>query len=281
MAERYLDGQVSRADVGLPALEGLRTQAAQTLDGVRKALDDLSPTDIVDAIWSMVREANRFAETQAPWNLAKDPARRPELEATIYGLLETMRHLAVLLHPIMPGKAAEIWGQIGAPGRLDDVRFDDLQPWGGYSPDSKVQPAGPVFPRIELDVLEMGGGDPDEEREEQDMAEDGGDVIPFSTFQQLDLRVGRVETAEPVEGADRLLRLQVNMGDGTRQLVAGIARQYAPDALVGKQVVVVANLEPATIRGVVSEGMLLAASGEGCLALVTPDSDVPEGTAVH
>jgi methionyl-tRNA synthetase len=113
------------------------------------------------------------------------------------------------------------------------------------------------------------------------MAEDGEGVIPFSTFQQLDLRVGRIETAEPVEGADRLLKLQVNMGDGTRQLVAGIALQYAPDALVGKQVVVVANLEPATIRGVVSEGMVLAASGEGCLSLVGPDSDVPEGTAVH
>ena len=281
MAERYLDGKVPQTDPGQPVLEGLRRRASEALAGVKHALDDLSPTGILDAIWSMVREANRFAEVQAPWNLAKDAEKRSELEATIYGLLETMRHLAVLLYPIMPGKAAEIWEQIGAPGRLEDARLSDLEPWGGFRPGSQVRPAGPVFPRIESKSPEVDDVKGELNREEQDMAQESEGVIPFSTFQQLDLRVGRVETAEPVEGADRLLKLQVNMGDGTRQLVAGIARQYTPDALVGRQVVVVANLEPATIRGVVSEGMLLAASGEGCLALVGPDSDVPEGTAVH
>ena len=112
------------------------------------------------------------------------------------------------------------------------------------------------------------------------MAEEKASPIPFGDFQKLELRIARIEAAERVSGADRLLKLSVSLGDEKRQLVAGVAQHYAPEALIGRQIVVVANLEPATIRGVESQGMLLAATGDGVLALLSPDSEVPDGARV-
>jgi methionyl-tRNA synthetase len=144
----------------------------------------------------------------------------------------------------------------------------------------KVQAAEPVFPRVDGTLIEAETESDEKDTREHQMSEERKDRISFQEFQKLDLRVARIEAAERVEGADRLLKLQVNLGDEKRQLVAGVAQRYEPDALVGAQIVVVANLAPATIRGVASEGMLLAASGDGHLALLRPDSEVPDGTAV-
>ncbi len=274
MADRYLGGEVPQVDSGHTAPDPLRKQALKTLERVTDCLKALNPTGILDAVWELVREANRFVEVQAPWNLAKDPDRREELEATIYGLLESMRHLAVFLFPVMPSKARELWEQIGVEGALEEQRLGDLKQWGGLRAGWKVRPAGPVFPRIEETESH------ETETKEQQMPEERKNLVAFQEFQKLELRVARIEAAERVEGADRLLKLQVSLGDEKRQLVAGVAQYYEPDALVGAQIVVVANLEPATIRGVKSEGMLLAASGDGRLALLRPDSEIPDGTAV-
>jgi methionyl-tRNA synthetase len=226
----------------------------------------MNPNAVLDAVWKLVREANRFVEVQAPWHLAKDASKRAELEVTIYALLETMRQLSVLLFPVIPSKACEIWRQLGAKGSPEDVHLDDLKSWGGLDANLKVAPGDPVFPRIE----------------EVNVAEEKAkeDLISFSEFQKLKLRVANIDVAERVKGADRLLRLQISLGDEQRQIVAGIAEYYEPDALVGRQIVVVANLEPATIRGVESQGMLLAASDDHGLALVTPDSEIGDGAEV-
>ena len=112
------------------------------------------------------------------------------------------------------------------------------------------------------------------------MAEGKEDLVPFKEFQKLEFRVATVESAERVPGADRLLTLKVSLGEERRQIVAGVAKHYRPESLVGRQIVVVANLEPATIRGVASEGMLLAASADGRVALLQPDADVPDGSEV-
>ena len=280
MADRYVGGEVPQVEADHVVPGPLRKQALKTLDRVGNALEDLNPTDILDAIWGLVREANRFVEVQAPWNLAKRPDKREALEATIYGLLETMRHLAVLLFPVMPEKAREIWEQVGAAGALEDQRLQGLKSWGGLRAGLKVQAAEPVFPRVDGTLIEAETESDEKDTKEHQMSEERKDRISFQEFQKLDLRVARIEAAERVEGADRLLKLQVNLGDEKRQLVAGVAQRYEPDALVGAQIVVVANLAPATIRGVASEGMLLAASGDGHLALLRPDSEVPDGTAV-
>ena len=272
MACRYLDGQVPESDVNHPVLTTLKEQAHRTLDGVMNALGDMNPTGILDAIWDLVRQANRFAEAQAPWNLARDPENRVVLKATIYGLLETMRYLAVLLFPVLPDKSEEMWEQIGADGDVKTQTIQDLRLWGGLRAGAQVSAGGPIFPRIESIEQDFS--------ETFEMPESNEDLVPFKEFQKLEFRVARVESAERVPGADRLLTLRVSLGEERRQIVAGVAKHYRPESLVGRQIVVVANLEPATIRGVASEGMLLAASADGRVALLQPDADVPDGAEV-
>lgn len=272
MACRYLDGQVPESDVNHPVLTTLKEQAHRTLDGVMDALGDMNPTGILDAIWDLVRQANRFAEAQAPWNLARDPENRVMLKATIYGLLETMRYLAVLLFPVLPDKSEEMWEQVGADGDVKTQTIQDLRLWGGLRAGAQVSAGGPIFPRIESIEQDFS--------ETFEMAESNEDLVPFKEFQKLEFRVARVESAERVPGADRLLTLRVSLGEERRQIVAGVAKHYRPESLVGRQIVVVANLEPATIRGVASEGMLLAASADGRVALLQPDADVPDGAEV-
>lgn len=272
MASRYLGGKVPAADLNHPDLSALKLQARKTLDDVTNALDEMNPSRILDAIWDLVRQANRFVEVQAPWNLARDPDGKDTLKATLYGLLETMRYLAVLLFPVLPGKAEEIWSQIGADGEVKTQTIHGLHPWGGLRAGAKVNAGSPIFPRI----------DPvsDDHSEKTDMDDSKETLVPFSEFQKLEFRVATVESAQRVQGADRLLALQVSLGDEQRQIVAGVAEQYLPESLIGRQIVVVANLEPATIRGVTSEGMLLAASADGRVALLQPDAEVPDGAEV-
>lgn len=267
MAARYLDGVIPSIDRNHAALAALKARTDETLAAVGNAIDAMNPNAVLDAIWRLVREANRFVEVQAPWHLAKDASKRAELEVTIYALLETMRQLSVLLFPVIPSKAREIWQQLGASGSPEEIHLDDLKPWGGLDSNGEVAPGSPVFPRIE----------------EVDVATEKAteDLISFSEFQKLDLRVAKIEAADRVAGADRLLRLQIRLGDEQRQIVAGIAEHYAPDALIGRQIVVVANLQPATIRGVESQGMLLAASDDRNLALIAPDGEIGDGTEVR
>ena len=279
MAERYLDGMVPKVDVENRLLAPLQSQAQKTLDAVAQALDSLNPNGVLDAIWQLIRTANRFVEVQAPWHLARDPNKRSDLEGTIYGLLETMRHLAVLLFPVMPGKACEMWLQLGLKDALETVRLDDLKAWGGFPEGTQVEAGSPVFPRIEIGI----GREADSTKKaskEQQMAEEETNLISFEEFKRLELQIARIKSAERIAGADRLLKLQVSLGNEDRQLVAGIAQHYEPEALVGCQIVIVANLQPATIRGVASQGMLLAAAGEGTLALLGPGTEVPDGTRV-
>ena len=215
MAQRYLKGIIPEADRAHPVLRDLQAQARATVDEATTSLNQLNPNGVLDAAWKLVREANRFVEVQAPWNLVKDPERRSDLNATIYGLLETMRQLAVLLFPVMPGKAREIWRQIGAGGDLESVHLDDLNPWGRLPAGLHVASGSPVFPRLEAITLEE-DTPKDPEPEEPQMAEAQTELVSFSDFQKLKLRVAQIEAAERVAGADRLLKLQVSLGEEKR-----------------------------------------------------------------
>lgn len=281
MADRYLDGVVPEVDTDSPVVEPLRTSAEETREAVETLLPNLDTSRILEAVWALIREANRFVEVQAPWALAKDPAKREELEVTIYGLLEAMRHVAVWIGPVMPEKAQAVWTQIGGDGDVTDCRVSALG-WGGLAAGVKVRPGDAVFPRIEdIDVAgtETAAEQKEPEVAEEEAGEENGQIT-FDDFMKLDLRVARIKEAEKVEGADRLLKLQITIGEEDRQIVAGVAKFYAPEDLVGKQIVVVANLAPAKIRGVESQGMLLAASGDDGLALLTPDAEMPAGSKV-
>ena len=280
MTQRYLEGKAPAVDLSHPSLEFPRHQAEKTLAGVRKHLEELNPNGMLEAIWELVRSANKYVEIQGPWNLAKDPLRRSDLEATMYGLLETMRQLAVLVFPVMPGKAMEMWRQLGMNVELSEQKIDGLEPWGGLAAGTQVAPGDPVFPRIEMPEWVDQDAQP-LPKEDPKMPNEQENLISFKEFQKLKLKVASIVQADRVEGADRLLKLKVSLGSEERQLVAGVAEHYDPDALVGRQIVVLTNLEPATIRGVESQGMLLAASSSDGLALLQPDHGLPDGSEVR
>jgi methionyl-tRNA synthetase len=285
MADRYLDGMVPSVEPGSPTMETMRVAAAETREAVVSLLPKLDTSRILEAVWGLVRAANRFVETQAPWALAKDESRRQELEETIYGLLETMRQVAIWVYPVMPERAQTIWNQLGIESDIAANRIDDLE-WGGLQSGGRVQPGEPVFPRIEeVDVVDTRSDESKEQKVAEESKEDvqqeePDNLITFDDFLKVELKVATILEAEKVEGADRLLKLQITIGDEKRQIVAGVAQFYSAEDLVGRQIVVVANLAPATIRGVESQGMLLAAKGGEGLALLSPDSEVPPGSSV-
>ncbi|MEE2754876.1 MAG: methionine--tRNA ligase, partial [Candidatus Latescibacterota bacterium] len=282
MAERYLGGVVPVVNKLSGATASLRAEAQNTSQSIEAMLPRLDTSRIMEALWVLVRQANRFIETQAPWVLVKDESRAEELKETLYGLLEAMRHVSIWVYPVMPERAEEMWRQLGLDSDLSEQRINDLE-WGGLQADVKVRPGDPVFPRIEEDVALTAPvkkkKEPIVAKEDRDKKEDN--QITFDDFMKVDLRVAKILEADKVEGADRLLTLQISLGTEQRQIVAGVAKFYTPEDLVGRKIVVVANLAPATIRGVESQGMLLAASNDDGLALLSPDFDLPEGSLVR
>jgi methionyl-tRNA synthetase len=191
----------------------------------------------------------------------------------LYNSLEALRFISVLISPFIPETAEKIQKQIG----LAD--FDTVAEWGCLPAGLTVSKGEPIFPRI--DTKEQKQPQPEAAaKPKQQKKKKTTDLVSFADFQKLDLRVARILAAEPIEGADRLLKLQVDLGTEKRQVVAGIAEHYKPEALVGKQVIVVANLEPATIRNVESHGMILAGSGDS-VVLATLETEMPLGTQVR
>lgn len=272
MISRFLGGRVERPKTP----EGSRPliEAAEgAVSDYRAAMESERLADAIRTVTHLVREANRYIETSQPWAL-----RRPEdsrrLHTVLWDLCETLRCLSVLLTPFMVEAPLRLRSQIGLeePVRhLDEASF-------GTGPDRyTVSPGPPLFPRIEE------ASDPKDPKPESGpkTEETPRAPIDLAEFQRVDLRVVTIRSAEPVAGADRLLRLTVDDGERVRTVVSGIRAHYAPEDLVGAQAVLVANLKPARIRGILSEGMLLAASAEGELALVAPrERSLPPGSRV-
>jgi len=223
------------------------------------------------SVWSWLGELNQAIAARAPWEIAKDPLRKVELDGFLYGLLEKIRLASVLLSPVMPSAARRIARMLGCDGEWRGPA--DLS-WGLLKPGSSLGEVEALFPRI----------DKPESSKEKNVSEPPQappqEKIDISDFAKIQLRVAQVKSAEKVQGSKRLLKLVVDLGGETRQVVAGIAESYEAEALVGKSVVVVANLKPARLMGVDSDGMVLAASLDGRAVLCTLDAEVPPGAKV-
>ncbi len=240
------------------------------------------------ALAGAIREANRYVEKRQPWTLAKQPGEetRAELGTVLYCAAETLRIVSGMLYPTMPGRMRELRAALGCAA--GEPVFANLSHWGELKSGEKTGGMCSLFPRIMPPKEEAAPeaapppAAPKPAKAEKPKVEKtvGVAEIGFEDFTKLDLRTARVLEAERVEGADKLLRLQVETVGGKRQIVAGIAKHYAPEALIGKLIVVVANLKPATIRGVESRGMLLAANDGETLRLVTVDGDAGTGLRV-
>lgn len=257
-------------------------------------------------IWKCVSRLNKYIDETAPWILAKSDESRPRLAAVLYTLLEGIRIISVLLRPFMPRTPEKIWAQLGI-GDVDGLTdWDSASVWGLYPAGITVQKGEPLFPRLDIDkelaALEEirqaaesapasggssvsgkkapeGASASGESAPEDGAAQQDG-LISLGDFEKVHLIVAEVLEAEPVAGSEKLLKMQLNVGNGTRQVVSGIAKYYTPDEMIGKKVAFIANLTPAVLCGVRSEGMILAASKGKKLALVTVDADLPAGSRI-
>jgi methionyl-tRNA synthetase len=252
------------------ALRFALEHAAQDVD---EAMEDFAFQKALAAIWEFLGVVNRYVDTSAPWALAKDPAKRARLDTVLYTLAESLRGISILIDPFLPDAAGKIRAAVGAGSpRLADLR------WGGLAPGTPVQKISALFPRIESDKSLSPPGRGQGEGSAPTSSTTG--KIPIDEFKKLELRVAEVLAGERVPKSKKLLKLTVKVGDEVRTIVAGIAEHYEPESLVGRKIVVVANLQPATLMGIESNGMVLAASHEGALSLLSLDKDVPPGSKV-
>jgi methionyl-tRNA synthetase len=235
-------------------------------------MEKMDLTEALKCVWALIGRSNKYIDETAPWALAKNPEQAERLAAVLYHLAETLRQVAVLIAPFLPHTAPRIWAQLGLDWNWESVRMSGLG-WGGLPEGTQVATAEPLFPRIEIEKEEAAVAETPAKTKQAAApqkaapAEEAGE-ISIDDFGRMDLRVVKVIAAEKVPKADKLLKLTVDLGEETRTVVSGIAQHYEPEALVGKQVVLVANLKAAKIRGVESRGMVLAASCDGALQVV-------------
>jgi len=281
LVERFTGGVVPTPGPGAGALAE-QTRAAA--DAARDSLLRLDPNGALAAIWQLVSAGNRFIDERAPWDLHK-AGKTVELEATLYDMLDCLRVVGLMVRPFMPYVGDEIWRQLGLDG--DGGAWEDCVA-GRLAAGGRIARGQPIFPRIDLRraATRLQSRRPKEQgaartTEKQAARSAVPAEIDIAEFARLDLRVGEVIAAERVTGKDRLLQLAVSLGEETRTVVAGIAPQFPPETLIGKRVVLVANLKPATIGGVTSHGMILAAGEREPLAIVTLDRECPVGTKVR
>ncbi|MEP7366291.1 MAG: methionine--tRNA ligase [Acidobacteriota bacterium] len=290
MIRQYRGGVIpaSAGDAAIAAVAGAAIEQA------RASFDELAFSKGLDAVWGLLSAVDKFIVERAPWKLVKDPAAAGQLDDTLYTAAEVLRVVTVLLTPVMPDSAQKIWAQLGCAEALGSQRIDQLA-WGQLKGGQDVGEAATVFPRVEVGpaVEQMRALEEKEtarqkavlgQKEEAPAAPAGNrpEAMPpigIDDFVKVDLRVGEVKTAERVKGSDKLLHLSVDIGEeAPRSIVAGIALAYEPEKLIGRKVVIVANLEPRKLRGVLSQGMIVAASLEGGSPVLTGFlEDVPVG----
>jgi methionyl-tRNA synthetase len=278
------DGKIPECGALGPEEEFLRDvtlkAASDMVGSVNRMRLDLGLAELAGA----VREANRYIEKRQPWALANQgESARAELGTVLYTAAEALRIISGMFYPTMPSKMSELRQVIGC--EAGDPVFASLSEWGGLRSGVQMGEMRSLFPRIDRKKVTEEGSKSQPKAAASAKKGKGADkpgvaLVEFTDFTKVDLRNVVIREAERVEGADKLLKLQVEVGDELRQVVAGIAEHYAPEALIGKTAILVANLKPAKIRGVVSNGMLLAASKDKQLRLVTLDGELPSGSKV-
>jgi methionyl-tRNA synthetase len=288
MIEKFNGGVIAAPCSPEPLDEELKATARAVPDEVDAALNNFEFARALTAIWRLVNRANKYIEETAPWALAKDPLKKPRLQTVLYNLAEAMRQATIMVGPFMPGVPARVWEQLGLAHVPAAHTWESLATWGGIPAGTRVKRGPALFPRIELDEQEGEDQVTLQEKpatspavKEDTAVKPVAEEITIEDFARLKLRVAEVLAAEKVANADRLLKLEVKVGDERRTIVAGIARYYRPEELVGKKVVIVANLKPAKIKGIVSQGMVLAAVAGDTLSLITPERAVQDGAQVR
>ncbi|PGZ94442.1 methionine--tRNA ligase [Bacillus pseudomycoides] len=284
MIDKYFGGEIPAYKANVTEFdEALVTFAKDTLKKVESSMENMEFSVALSTIWQFVSRTNKYIDETQPWVLAKNESDREKLASVMAHLAEALRQTAIMLMPFLTETPGKIFEQIGITEE-EYKTWNSLSTIGCIPTGTKVTKGQPVFPRLEVEVEveyikeRMKGSAP--KVEEKKEAEPEVEEITIDDFFKVDLRVAEVLDAEPVKKADKLLKIQLDLGTEKRQVVSGIAKFYSPEELKGKKVICVTNLKPVKLRGELSQGMILAGEENGKLSLATVDQNLPNGTKI-
>ncbi|MEG0308864.1 MAG: methionine--tRNA ligase [Clostridium sp.] len=281
MVEKYFDGVIPAPEVKEAVDEELISLALDIPKRVEKKMDALRVADALGEIWTLIRRTNKYIDETTPWILGKDEAQKGRLATVLYNLCESLRVVSSLLAPFLP----ETSGKINEQLNIENISLESLSDFTGTIAGTKVNRGSVIFPRIDMAEIAK---EAERMAEEQKKAMEKKEITPIKEeitiddFDKIDLRVVKVLACEPVKKAKKLLKFTVDLGGETRQVISGIAMHCKPEDLIGKNVVLVANLKPVTLRGELSQGMILSAAtdDDSKLCVVNP-GDIDSGSIVR
>jgi methionyl-tRNA synthetase len=285
MINRYFDGVIPDYSNSTGEYDSALLQMnREVVSNYEEAMEKMEFSVALTSIWQLVSRSNKYIDETQPWNLAKDEENKAKLASVMVHLAESLRRIAVLLQPFLTRTPNEIFKQLGIQDETLKS-WESLDKFGLIASGTKVEKGQPIFPRLDINeevafikTKMQGSTAPVEEKKEEKpepLAE-----ISIDDFMKIDLRVAEVIACEPVKKADKLLKLQLDLGYEKRQVVSGIAQYYKPEDLVGRKVICITNLKPVQLRGELSQGMILAGSKDGQLSIATVDQTLPNGSKV-
>ncbi len=277
MIGRFNDGVIAASGETEEIDQALTELVQKTVVQYEEFMDNMDINGAIKGIWTLIGRTNKYIDETGPWALAKDEAKRGRLNTVLYNLAETLRIISILISPLMPVTGPKIWEQLGIDKDFATLSLTDAKGWGKLPAGTIVGKPEPIFPRVEKLVEDVAEATEKATIEVVAPTKSAFDTpeITIEEFAKIDLRVVKVLAAEKVAKADKLLKLTVDLGTEQRTIISGIAKHYTPEELVGQDVVMIVNLKPAKIRGVESHGMVLAASSDDKLALVTAQNMLP------
>jgi methionyl-tRNA synthetase len=288
MINKYFDGKIPVYKGSTGEFEhSLLEVNKSTVNKYEESMEKMEFSVVLSTIWQLVSRSNKYIDETQPWQLAKEEDNRQKLADVMAHLAESLRRIAVMLQPFLTQAPKAIFAQLGID-KVELTTWDSLGQFGVIEEGTTVLKGDPIFPRLDVEEEvnfikeKMQGTAPQAQAKKEEKVESIAetDEITIDDFMKVDLRVAEVMKAEPVKKADKLLKLQLNLGYETRQVVSGIAQYYKPEDLVGQRVICVTNLKPVKLRGELSQGMILAGSQDGKLALATVPESLPLGSKV-
>ena len=292
MIQKYYQGNIPQPGIQEKSDQEIINKAAQTVQDVERLLESLEFSKMLASIWKLIDLANKYIDSSAPWKLAKSETTREKLDTVMYNTLEALRFISILLYPFMPAKSIEMNKQIGMSEDPLSQGIKSLKKWGQLKAGSTINLGDQLFPRIDVngEKENLSNKPPGEKMsalkaDEKNKKENSNDLsethlIGLEEFVKLDLRVGKITEAERIKKSKKLIKLKVDIGSEIRQVVAGIATSYSPEEIIGKNIILVANLKPAKLMGIESQGMVLAGNSGEKITLAGFHDDLAPGIKV-
>lgn len=292
MSDKYFGGEVLAPNCKEPIDDELINLALATPAKVEVKMDELKVADAIDEVFTLLRRSNKYVDETEPWILGKDESKKERLATVLYNLLESIRIAAVLLRPFLPETSDKMLAQLNIS--VEDNSWDSLSTFGKIRVGTKLGKAEPLFQRIDMkkkmaEINEKFGIKTEKDskdkksgknKKKNSKKDEPKEEIDIDDFGKMDFRIAEIISAEKHPDADKLLVIQLKVGEEKKQVVSGIAKSYTPEELVGKKVVMVYNLKPVKLRGVLSQGMILAATKGKKLTLVSTLEDIADGSKI-